>query len=55
MKEVLLALLAGIIIGILFNLVKLPLSAPPIFAEVAGIVGVYFDDKLVELILLKIL
>lgn len=42
MKEVLLALLAGLIVGILFKFMKLPLPAPPVFSAVVGVFGVYF-------------
>jgi XapX domain-containing protein len=42
MKEVLLALVAGIIVGILFKFMKLPLPAPPVFSAVVGVFGVYF-------------
>ncbi|ARK29069.1 XapX domain-containing protein [Halalkalibacter krulwichiae] len=41
MKEVILSLFAGIIIGIVFKFLKLPLPAPPVLAGVIGIVGVY--------------
>ncbi|WP_053363778.1 DUF1427 family protein [Bacillus sp. FJAT-27251] len=41
MKEVILALLAGLIVGILFKMLKLPIPAPPVLAGVIGIVGVY--------------
>ncbi|UOE95305.1 MULTISPECIES: XapX domain-containing protein [Bacillaceae] len=41
MKEIFLSLLAGIIIGIVFKFLKLPLPAPPVLAGVIGIVGVY--------------
>jgi XapX domain-containing protein len=41
MKEVLLALVAGIAVGILFKFLKLPLPAPPVFSAVMGVVGVW--------------
>jgi XapX domain-containing protein len=41
MKELILALIAGLIVGILFKLLKLPIPAPPVLAGVIGIVGVY--------------
>ncbi len=48
MKEVLLALLAGIIVGILFKLIKLPLPAPPVLSGVAGIVGIYLGGVILD-------
>ncbi|WP_456277407.1 XapX domain-containing protein [Bacillus sp. AK128] len=46
MKEVILSLLTGIIVGFLFALMKLPIPAPPALAGVTGIVGVYLGFKL---------
>jgi XapX domain-containing protein len=48
MKEVLLALLAGLVVGILFKVLKLPLPAPPVFSAVVGVFGVYFGGVIVE-------
>ncbi|WP_173918541.1 XapX domain-containing protein [Halobacillus sp. Marseille-Q1614] len=45
MKEVILALLAGFIVGFLFAAIKLPIPAPPALAGVAGIVGVYLGFR----------
>jgi XapX domain-containing protein len=44
MSEVLLALLAGVIVGILFSAIKLPIPAPPVLSGVAGIVGIYLGS-----------
>jgi XapX domain-containing protein len=41
MMESLLALLAGVLVGVLFSLVGLPLPAPPVLPGVMGVVGVY--------------
>lgn len=41
MSEVLLALAAGFIVGVLFSALKLPIPAPPVLSGVMGIVGVY--------------
>ncbi|WP_186576953.1 XapX domain-containing protein [Aquibacillus kalidii] len=46
MKEVILAILTGIIVGFLFAWLKLPIPAPPALAGVMGIVGIYFGFKL---------
>ncbi|WP_138420497.1 XapX domain-containing protein [Aquibacillus sediminis] len=48
MKEVVLALLTGLIVGFLFALFKLPIPAPPAFAGVIGIVGIYAGFKLFQ-------
>lgn len=53
-KEATMALLAGMIIGIVFKFVKLPLPAPPVLAGVMGVAGVYFGGKVVEFFFLKI-
>ncbi|WP_082232631.1 XapX domain-containing protein [Halobacillus massiliensis] len=45
MKEIILALLAGFIVGFLFAAIKLPIPAPPAFAGIAGIVGIYLGFK----------
>ncbi|MDV5172302.1 DUF1427 family protein [Photobacterium rosenbergii] len=41
MSEVLLALVAGFIVGVLFSALKLPIPAPPVLSGVMGIFGVY--------------
>lgn len=41
MNEVLLAMAAGFIVGLLFSFLKLPIPAPPVLSGVMGIVGVY--------------
>jgi len=48
MKEIFLALLAGLVVGILFKFLKLPLPAPPVFSAVVGVFGVYFGGIVVE-------
>jgi XapX domain-containing protein len=53
-KEALMALFAGMVIGIVFKLVKLLLPAPPVLAGVMGVAGVYFGGKLVDLFLVKL-
>ncbi|MFZ3589104.1 XapX domain-containing protein [Bacillus sp. DJP31] len=46
MKEVILSLLTGTVVGFLFALLRLPIPAPPALAGVTGIVGVYLGFKL---------
>lgn len=48
MKEIMLALLAGLIVGVIFKFLKLPLPAPPVFSAVVGVFGVYFGGIVVE-------
>ncbi|MFS1513924.1 XapX domain-containing protein [Chengkuizengella sp. SCS-71B] len=48
MKEILLSLLAGILVGMLFKVLKLPAPAPPVLAGIVGIFGVYLGGKLLE-------
>ena len=41
MNEVLLSMFAGLIVGVVFSAIKLPIPAPPVLSGVMGIVGVY--------------
>lgn len=41
MREILLSVFTGGMAGTLFALFKLPVPAPPVFAGVAGIVGLW--------------
>ncbi|KKC98063.1 DUF1427 family protein [Photobacterium sp. WH77] len=41
MNEILLATIAGVVVGLFFSAVKLPLPAPPVLSGIMGIVGVY--------------
>lgn len=41
MHEVALAALTGVIVGIVFAIFKLPIPAPPTFAGIAGIIGIF--------------
>ncbi|WP_100752139.1 XapX domain-containing protein [Vibrio salilacus] len=41
MNEVILATLAGFVVGVLFSALKLPIPAPPVLSGIMGIVGVY--------------
>ncbi|KUP04084.1 XapX domain-containing protein [Bacillus coahuilensis m2-6] len=48
MKDVLLSLITGMIVGFLFAVFRLPIPAPPAFAGIMGIVGIYLGFKLFE-------
>ncbi|MBL4830737.1 XapX domain-containing protein [Aliivibrio kagoshimensis] len=44
LNEVLLAALSGLLVGVVFTAVKLPIPAPPVLSGVIGIVGVYLGS-----------
>lgn len=48
MKEVLLSLLAGLVVGILFKFLRLPLPAPPVLTGVMGVFGVYLGGVVAD-------
>jgi XapX domain-containing protein len=48
MRDVILALIAGLIVGLLFKFLKLPIPAPPVLSGVMGIFGVYFGGILFD-------
>lgn len=48
MREVVLALLTGFIVGIVFAGFRLPIPAPPALAGVTGIIGIYLGFKAFE-------
>ena len=48
MNEVLLALGAGVAVGIIFSLLRLPLPAPPVLSAVMGVVGIYLGGELYQ-------
>jgi XapX domain-containing protein len=51
MKEVILSLVTGGIVGFLFALLRLPIPAPPALAGITGIVGVYLGFKIYQWVL----
>lgn len=48
MREALLALATGVMVGALFSFFKLPIPAPPALPGLAGIVGIYIGFKLIN-------
>lgn len=48
MKEILLSVLTGSLCGIVFALFKLPVPAPPVFAGVAGIIGLWVGYSVIS-------
>jgi XapX domain-containing protein len=53
MTEIILSLVAGLVVGILFTLLKLPIPAPPVLSGIMGIVGVYLGSVIVNFITTK--
>lgn len=45
-----LALVTGVITGIVFTFLKLPLPAPPAIPGIAGILGIFLGSKAIEYI-----
>ncbi|WP_053218065.1 XapX domain-containing protein [Virgibacillus senegalensis] len=45
MKEIILSLLTGFVVGFIFAWGKLPIPAPPALAGIIGIVGIYCGFK----------
>ena len=52
MQEILLAVLTGAGAGVIFALFRLPVPAPPVFAGVAGIIGLWAGYAIVQKFLL---
>jgi XapX domain-containing protein len=52
MREILLSIVTGAAAGFLFAIFRLPVPAPPVFAGVAGIVGLWAGYSLVTKFLL---
>jgi XapX domain-containing protein len=44
-KMLVIALLAGLFVGIFFTAIRLPLPAPPALTGIMGIVGIYLGHK----------
>lgn len=47
MTQILLSTLTGAVCGVVFAFMKLPVPAPPVFAGVAGIIGLWLGYDLV--------
>ncbi len=52
-KEIILALTAGFIVGVVFKALKLPLPAPPVLAGIMGILGIYLGGMGYDWLLTK--
>ncbi|SFE62139.1 XapX domain-containing protein [Alteribacillus iranensis] len=51
MQETLLSLVTGVIVGLLFAVVRLPIPAPPALPGIMGIIGIFLGYKIYEWIL----
>ena len=45
-KDPFLALAAGLIVGVVFSAIKLPIPAPPVLPGVLGIIGIYLGGMI---------
>lgn len=50
MKEVILALVAGLFTGLLFAFIRLPIPAPPALPGIAGIIGIYLGFQIFQIL-----
>jgi XapX domain-containing protein len=48
MKEVLYTTLTGVAVGGVFSILRLPIPAPPVFAGLMGIVGLWIGYALIQ-------
>lgn len=48
MQEIGIALLIGVTVGVVFQLFKQPLPAPPVLSGVVGIFGIYLGGQIVK-------
>ena len=48
MKEILYTTLTGVAVGGIFSVLRLPIPAPPVFAGLMGIVGLWIGYGLVQ-------
>ena len=51
MREILYTTLTGTAVGAIFSILKLPIPAPPVFAGLMGIFGLWLGYGLIERIL----
>lgn len=49
MREIILSLLTGLILGGIFSVIKLPIPAPQTLAGIMGIIGIFLGYTLVQL------
>lgn len=44
MSEILLSLVVGLVLGMIFTALKLPIPAPPVLSGIIGIFGIYLGN-----------
>lgn len=50
MSLIIMSLLGGLIVGVLFKFIKLPVPAPP-FIGIVGVIGIFLGAEIVESLL----
>lgn len=48
MQDILFAVITGLVVGLTFSALKLPLPAPPVLPGVLGIIGIYVGGQLYQ-------
>lgn len=48
LKILILSLITGIVVGVVFTLMRLPLPAPPVLSGILGIVGIWLGAQIVQ-------
>ncbi|MEK7640844.1 MAG: DUF1427 family protein [Patescibacteria group bacterium] len=48
MLDIIKSLATGLVVGVIFSVLKLPIPAPPVVAGIAGIVGIFLGYVLVQ-------
>lgn len=51
MNEIFMALLAGLIVGFIFAILRLPIPAPPVLSGIMGIIGIFLGYKAFEMLM----
>lgn len=51
MQEIFMALVAGLIVGFIFALLRLPIPAPPVLSGLIGIIGIFLGYKAFQMLL----
>lgn len=48
MQEILLATFTGLLVGVIFSALKLPIPAPPVLSGIMGIFGIFLGSHLYQ-------
>lgn len=49
MKEILLSTVTGVVVGVIFSILKFPIPAPPTLAGIMGVVGIFLGYILTQM------